>query len=560
MHEYGGGAGGVFITTDWRKWMAVGSGVIDDARDLRNRLDNGDAHEIGVERYAVRVMETVRPCSLSLPDETRILWRKEPGDTLRVNSIEVGPENDLATELALEEDLDETLCDALDFNAFTLAFIGVTLPHLLGGAMSIDLAAAMEKALVNNPEIARHLPAAYVTPRLKAMKHRHRLGDPRFYNTPETFWTVYLEDPVPPCIIPWNYARGKFGDDVTNHLENRFMTAHPHYMWALPEARRSEKRVNQWINAAQKLRAERDKHNAFLDTHTSFADQVDRYKAHARIGELDAQLVHPVYGNNYVPRVFTASQFARVITTTGRMPVVDRADIKPEWWTAKLLAVVIAQVPDLKLVPRALLTTNMVCAFVKANAYTYGRIPGRYLTPEVERYAVMESGHPDLFKEIKKENRTLEVTRAFVANAHLYSYSFENDIEAIGPEHLMDPEVMKSLCTRADRDCKRRLYTVYPESAYDQLDELLLAERDGLSSIPHERITDAMSRRAPIGSWWQMTGTVQEERREEYKKEEQRIAHMNQSRWYNDCYDYQNDEPRSAELAMIAERGGGATQ
>lgn len=562
-NEWAGGVGGIFISQDWRQWMAVGSGMIDEPHFLRDRLDNGDAHEVGVKRYKVRVMETVRKCKLDLPNGERILWRKESGDTLRVHKVEVGAELAIQWKLSAEDDLDQTLREALEYNAFTLAWIGTYMPDVVDGGIiegrpiSVDLRDAMEQALIKNPEMARYLPTSYVRPKVRAMENRHRLSDARLYDDPDTFWDTFLEAPSPPYVIPWNYARTTFGDEETNRLENRFMAKHPHYMWAIPKERRTEKRVNQWLNAIEKLVAARKTANDFINARLSYKDRVERSRMFDVLRDIEARLVHPVYGNNYAPLVFSASQFARTIRATKKMPLVDRKLVKASWWNSELLETVICQITDIQIVPRALLTHELLCKFVKANIYGYEeRVPKSLRTYELERFVVAECDRSELFGTIKKEHRTLEVTRAFAKKAHLFEFSWREYVSLIKKEFLADVEVMRGLCDRVPRGHKVQLYEVYPMSDHPKLDRIMMAQSNGLDNIPVERITDELSRKANISSWWKMTDAVKEERRKEHEEHEERVAYMNRSRGY---YDYYYDDldtgPSDAELAMRAERG-----
>lgn len=561
FRQYGDGEpGGIFITPQWTDWLAVGSGFKEDPTDIRDRLENGDAHaHRGL--WAVRVMQTVRRCSHTLPDEELIEWRKEStfSSSLRVRRVEVQAEERLDDKIRAAEDPIATLRQALETNVFTAAFIGMYFPDvftegkLAGEFVGDAVIEALNNAVIEHPEIAAHVPSAYVWSRIPKMTNRHRLPE-WSYRDPEIFWETFLLSPALPGIVPWDYAEKTFAPDVTNQLKNRFTSEHPHYLWMLPAKDHTPKRINRWLNTIEHLWKVRGGCDAEIDRLAKcYMSRGRRNQKFAQLNTLDEKLTHPVFGPNFAPVIREPTQFARVIMTIKMIPPTVPRTPPPSWWTAELLDVVIGQVKTFARIPQRLLTEDLLVRWAKANAYVYERLPEELRTARTAE-AVVLTGNcaPQNYKLASPEHRTVEMARVVAKNLHT---GYDDYIELFSREFLLDDEVIQHICRQSHiYESKWKLYEVFPPEAFDKLDDQFVGKNCGLWSIPQERITDALSRRAHISSYPIMTETVQAERLEEHEKHEARDAWCSRG-----CYDYHGyddyDHLTASEEALRAEQG-----
>lgn len=490
--------GGFSITVDTHRWLwlAIGTGSMYHefspfVRDYRHAA--GDSFEyFQSEATKIRVMRYARTCKLPEMENPKEF------QAVIVSGGYYNPTTIIASHLQFEpgvtdlveliKGLDDpamTLKEAMHTNPFNAVFVVEHFRELADN----DLREHVIEAVLALPLVAHRFPLGFLrmadVDEGKCGGLTHMLPVDQLCKTLDDVIHLFFHDPNnmrPP--LPWRWIRNTFGPDSVDALAAKIL---PEWLQWLPESMHTPERIDRWIKMME----------------TS--------------GQWNASM--------WLPDAFSlddASQFRRVIAITkGAIPPGTKYMISTDWWTEVEARLCVGYHMDA--IPKRLLTHDVLADFLRSGR-DYGHIPEHLRTSDLDKVAVFEAD-PNVAMQnyFSVKTPTIEMSRLCAT----WSYGCQAHIPA---EHMADIEVIKAVCSRADRFDGPYIYKAVPEAQWSLVDIELVKSGAGLESVPEKRRTDELSRMASIHAYECMTETVRAERKEEHEEVE-----ANKRRLLQDC-------------------------
>jgi len=521
--------GGFSITVDaqrWR-WLAIGTGNMYHksnpvVREYRHVA--GDSFEyFQSEATKIRVMRYARTCK---PPEM-----EHPKDfqAVIVSGGYYHPTTIIASHLQFEPgvtDLVElikgldnpvmTLKEAMHTNPYNAVFVVEHFRELADN----DIRKHVIEAVLALPLVAHRFPLGFLrmadVDEGKCGDLTHMLPVDQLCQTLDDVFHLFFHNPTkmrPP--LPWRWIRNTFGPDGVDTLAAKIL---PEWLQWLPDSMHTPERVDRWIETME----------------TS-----GRWGA-----------------SSWLPDAFSlddARQFRRIIAITkGIIPPGTKYLIPKDWWTEGEARLCTGHYMDA--IPKHLLTHDVLADFLRSGR-DYGRIPEHFRTSDLDKVAMFEvDTSTATYNYVAVKAPTIEMSRLYATRP----YSCQVFIPA---EHMTDIEVIKAVCSKADKFDAPHIYKAALEAQWSLVDIELVKSGAGLESVPEGRRTDELSRMASIDAYEFMTEPVRAERKEEHEEVEAKKRRERCMMWDDDDsdwgYSYDDWRPGStvAQGAMAAELG-----
>lgn len=470
------------------KWLAIGPGI--NFKACLRALDNGRyqlGDSLGYYRKAageIRVMRWARTCKIpelddmSKFDAVFVRHGYSFTGTMIVSHLQFEPGVvDLIEEIGNEPEVLSVLSKAMKANPYNAVFAVNHFPEHASG----PLRDAVIGCVRNLPLIAHRFPPGFLTladvdgDKCGAMAHM--LPVDQLCKTIDDVESLFFGDESPITPIPWRWVRRTFGPDAVDRLVARIP---PIQLFRLPTNMRTPERVDRWIQQYERRN--------FVDWGRWCPDAES----------LD-----------------DADQFQRLVAKTGRAPPNTAFFVDDDWWTTET-ANIVAMAGRIDNIPEHLLTYELLAAFVKDHRYE--DVPEHLRTPELDKESVLEtSDHLVVVNYVCAAVRTIEMTR-------MYAEKYARDLSEIPGEHFDDDVVVRNLCDSSGRwTGVDELYAKIPERRWPDMGSHLAKTVWGFECIPKDKVTDELSRLAPITAHKHMTPTVQGERAAEFEAHTEKI-------------------------------------